>query len=92
MNRNRWLALTGIALLLAAAVTYFVYRTLQSRMQPAAHTISIVVADKKLTLGTRLNDSDVRMAQWPTDIPLDGKFSDAKEVIGRGAITTILPY
>jgi pilus assembly protein CpaB len=91
MNRNRWLALTGIALILAAAVTYFVYRMLQSRMQPAVHTISIVVADKKLTLGTRLNDSNLRMAQWPTDIPLDGKFSDVKEVIGRGAITTIMP-
>jgi pilus assembly protein CpaB len=91
MNRNRWLILGALALTMSVFVTLSVYRVLQNRLRPPEQTIQIVVAAQKLPLGTRLTESSVRLASWPKSMPLEGSFSDASQVIGRGVIVTMSP-
>jgi pilus assembly protein CpaB len=91
MNRNRILVISAVALLLAVLVTFFVYRTIQTRIQPPEQTVQIVVAAEKLALGNRLTETNVRLAKWPKSIPLDGTFNDIKAVLERGVIIGMSP-
>jgi len=79
------------ALVLSFLLTYFVYRTILGRTQPPAEEVQIVVAAKKLSLGMRLTEEDLRVAAWPKSVPLEGGYSDVKQVVGRGVVTTIFP-
>lgn len=91
MNRNRMLVLGFFALMLSILVTYFVYRAVQSRLQPPEPMAQLVVATQKLSLGMRLTEESVRLASWPKGMTFEGSFTDPKEVIGRGVIVSILP-
>jgi pilus assembly protein CpaB len=62
-----------------------------SRLRPPEENRQIVVATEKLTLGTKISKSNVRIANWPKSIPLEGGFTEVSQVIDRGAITTIFP-
>jgi len=79
------------ALLLSTFVTFLVYRTVQTRLKPPQEFVKIVVAAEKLALGTRITESNVKLADWPTSVPLEGKYSDPNLVVGRGVIMTIFP-
>ncbi|MGA2264133.1 MAG: Flp pilus assembly protein CpaB [Acidobacteriota bacterium] len=90
MNRNRMLILGVFALMLSALVTYFVYQSVQRRLQPPEPTTQIVVASQRLALGMRLTEGNVRLASWPKSMTLEGTFTDPKDVVGRGVIVGIL--
>jgi len=91
MNRNRMLILGIVALILSTLVTFYIYRLVQRRLQPSEPTMQIVVAVKKLPLGTRIDESNLQLASWPKSIPLEGSYNDPKLVVGRGVIMTIFP-
>jgi pilus assembly protein CpaB len=53
--------------------------------------VQIVVATQKLSLGTRLTTEHLRSVTWPKSATIEGGFSDAKELVGRGVIFPIAP-
>jgi pilus assembly protein CpaB len=80
------------ALALSGFVTYYAYRMLSNRLSPSAdETVQIVVAAEKLTLGNRLTDQQLRVANWPKANLPEGHFSDPKDVVGRGVIVPMSP-
>jgi len=87
MNRTRMLVFAFFALALSGLVTYYAYRMLSNRLSPPTEeTVPIVVATEKLTLGNRLTDAQLRVANWPKANLPDGHFSDSKDIVGRGVI------
>jgi pilus assembly protein CpaB len=87
MNRTRMVVFAFFALALSGAVTYYAYRMLSNRLSPPTEeTVQIVVAAEKLSLGTRLTEQHLRIANWPKANLPEGRFSDPKEIVGRGVI------
>ena len=92
MNRSlRTFIVVGIAVALAAASTYFVYRAIESR--PArevevAHAYAVVAA-RPLTLGSRIAPGDVKLVAWPAANPVMGGFTTVEEVLDRGVIAPL---
>lgn len=91
MNRNRWLIVIAVALMLSAGLTYLIFRVVQKRLRPPEETKRIVVAAQKLSLGKSITEEDVKMADWPKSIPLEGSFNSLETVLERGVISTIYP-
>jgi len=82
--------LAVIALVLSVGVTFLSYRLLQSRVQPRqATTTNIVVATKKLELGSPITKDDVKLVEWPKNIPIEGTFNDTNAVMGRAVIVPV---
>jgi pilus assembly protein CpaB len=80
------------ALALSAAVAYYAYRMLSTRLSPPTQeTAQVVVAAEKLSLGTRLTEQQLRVTNWPIANLPEGRFSDPKEIIGRGVIVPMSP-
>jgi pilus assembly protein CpaB len=87
MNRTRMVVFALFALALSGLVTYYAYRMLSNRLSPPTEeTVQIVVAAEKLNLGTRLTAQQLRIANWPKANLPEGRFSDPKEIEGRGVI------
>jgi pilus assembly protein CpaB len=87
MNRTRMVVFAFFALALSGAVTYYAYRMLSNRLSPPTEeTVQIVVAAEKLSLGNRLTQQQLRIANWPKANLPEGRFSDPNEIIGRGVI------
>ncbi|MEK6321630.1 MAG: Flp pilus assembly protein CpaB [Acidobacteriota bacterium] len=92
MNRSRMLIFAFFALALSGLVAYFAYRVLSNRLSPPVEdTVQIVVAVEKLTLGNRLTEQQLRVANWPKANLPEGHFSDPKDIIGRGVIVPMSP-
>ena len=92
MNRIRMLVLGGVALGLSLVVTLIVYRTLQRRLNPQSGEMTqIVVASRKLNLGSTITESDVQSVPWSRAVPLEGSVTNPREVIGRGVVVPMLP-
>lgn len=92
MNRStRTLLVVTIAVLLATASTYLVYRAIQNRPVREVEVAQAfaVVASRPLTLGTRLTTGDVKRVAWPAANPVPGGFSTVEEVLERGVVTPI---
>jgi pilus assembly protein CpaB len=81
--KKRMLILGFLALILSVGITYLAYRLLQTRLQPPEVTTKIVVAAKKLGLGTRITKEDVQLANWPKSSPLEGSITDINNVVDR---------
>jgi pilus assembly protein CpaB len=80
------------ALALSGLVAYYAYRMLSSRLAPPTEeTVQIVVAAEKLSLGNRLTEQQLRVANWPKANLPEGRFSDPKEIVGRGVIVQMSP-
>lgn len=81
------LALTFIlALVLALAASYFVYRKLASAAPAEAQGQQVVIAAADLTIGTPLTANDLTVTRWPSgDIPV-GTAMDKDALIGRPLI------
>lgn len=90
MNR-RMLLLAFFSLVLSALVTFVAYRVLQKQMTPRVDRTQIVVAAKKLPLGARITENDLHTVPWPRELPLEGSFTDPKEVVGRGVVIPVAP-
>ena len=91
MNRNKWLVVLAVALVLSTGLTYTIFRIVKQRLQPPKETNRIVVAAQKLSLGKRITEEDIKLADWPKSIPLEGSFQDLETVIDRGVVSTIYP-
>lgn len=91
MNRSRMFLLAGLAFLIAIGVTAFTYRQLSNRFKPVDDTVQIVVAALPVQVGAKLTEADVRQANWPKAVPIEGSFSLVSEVIGRGVLVPMVP-
>jgi pilus assembly protein CpaB len=91
MNRSRMFILAGVAFAVALAVTLFTYRALRDRLQPSmTNTTQIVVAAQGVSIGSRLQEADLRLAPWPRAVPLEGSFQRISDVVGRGAVVPMV--
>jgi len=90
MNRSRMFLLAAVAFLVAIGVAAFTYQALSNRMKPADDTIKIVVAALPVSVGARLTEADVRLAEWPKSTVPEGSFTSLPEVIGRGVLVNIV--
>jgi pilus assembly protein CpaB len=88
MNRNRLVLIGVVALGLAFFVSFSIYRILRVAMgsQRVNPMTTVVVAATDLTVGTKLEEKDLRLAQFPEgDLP-PGVFHSSAEVVGRGVL------
>jgi pilus assembly protein CpaB len=90
MNTNRLLIGLVIALVIAFLLSSFVYKQFQkaSVVTPTS-TQSLVVAAVPLPLGTRLEASNLRVIQWPSNQQVAGMHSRVEEVASRAIITPL---
>jgi pilus assembly protein CpaB len=49
----------------------------------------VVVAAEPIPIGTRLTAEQLRVARWPARNPVPGAFSDPKQIVDRGVISTM---
>ena len=92
MNRSRMMIFAFFALALSGLVAYYAYRVLSNRLGPPVdETVQIVVAAEKLSLGNRLTEQQLRVANWPKANLPEGHFADPKDIIGRGVIVAMSP-
>ena len=90
MNRNRMVIGLGIAMAIALLLSMYVYRTFQrvTNVKPVEMK-HIVVADRPLQLGMRLDANNLRLIPWPANEPISGTFSDIESCAGRALITPV---
>jgi pilus assembly protein CpaB len=90
MNTNRLLIGLVIALIIAFLLSSFVYKQFQkaSLVKPTSSQ-SLVVAAIPLKLGTRLDASNLRVIQWPSNQQVAGMYSRVEDVVNRAIITPL---
>jgi pilus assembly protein CpaB len=92
MNRSlRTFLVVAIAVGLAGAATYLVYKTIQSRpvqQVEVAHAYAVVAAHP-LSLGTKVAATDVKVVPWPAANPVPGGFATIEEVLDRGIVAPV---
>src|SRR5215470_8655888 len=91
MNTNRLLIGLVIALVVAFLLSSFVYKQFQkaSSSKNSVETQPLVVASVPLPLGTRLDSTNVKIIQWPTNQPMVGMFPRAEDCLNRAVITPV---
>lgn len=77
-----------VAVPLASVLTYVVYRRL-ARTGGQPKLTQIVAAAGDLPAGVILTAKDVKLVNWPIDVPLAGSFSKTEEVAGRPLISSL---
>ena len=90
MNK-RFVGVLTFAFLVAAGASLVLYRVLISRPASAKQgpaMVHVVLANKNLEVGTVLKEEDVRLAEWPGQLPA-GAATEPKLVLGRGVTTAI---
>src|SRR5215831_11209155 len=90
MNRNRLIDGLAIAVVIALLFSTYVYRTFQriTNVKPP-ETKHIVVADRPMQLGDRLDPAALRVIPWPGDDSIPGTFSRIQDCEGRALITPV---
>jgi pilus assembly protein CpaB len=94
MNRQtRALVVIGIAIVLASAASYGVYRAIQQMpvREVTVATTHAVVARDPLGVGTVIAAAQVQLVPWPEASPVQGGFANIDEVVGRGLISAVVP-
>jgi pilus assembly protein CpaB len=90
MNRNRLVLIGVVALAVAIFVVYFMYQTLvqtqAKQVKPAVQMDQVVAAADDLTVGTRLEEKDLKLVQMPPDSLPQGVFHSIPEVARRGVL------
>ena len=88
MDRNRMITGLAIAVAIAFFFSLYMYRTIQrlSNVKPMA-TKQIVVADRPIQLGTRLDSTNLRLISWPGDGAIAGSFTRIEDCAGRALLT-----
>ena len=91
MNRNRLILVGALAVVLAGAVSFAVYRLLRSVVggYRGASAASVVVAAKDLVVGAKIEAQDVRLAQLPASELPSNVFHNTSDVVGRGVLVPI---
>jgi pilus assembly protein CpaB len=90
MNTNRLLVGLVIALVVAFLLSSFVYKQFQkaSIVKPS-DTQPLVVASVALPLGTRLDATNLKVIQWPSNQQVTGMFTRIEDVTNRAVITPL---
>jgi pilus assembly protein CpaB len=89
MNRqNRTLIVLVVAIALASAATYFVYRAITRIPVRQVEVASsyVAVAAENLPMGTRLTKEQIKLVGWPSSSPVQGSFATPDALVGRGLI------
>jgi pilus assembly protein CpaB len=91
MNQNRLIIGLAVAVLAGLLLSGFVYRVLKqaSAVRPAPVTAHIVVAAMPLSLGTRLEEKNLRLIPWPGNEPVAGMFTRIEDCANRALITNL---
>lgn len=90
-RRNRTGIVLLVAVLLAGAASYAVYRTITKMpvREVEVATMHVAVAAENLSMGTRITKDHVRIVGWPASNPVQGSFTSVDAVVGRGLIQPI---
>jgi pilus assembly protein CpaB len=89
MDRTtRTIIVVGIAVLVAAAASFGVYRAIQQMPVREVEVRSLyqVVAAHDMPMGTLLTQNDVKLVPWPASSPVQGGFTTLDPVMNRGLI------
>jgi pilus assembly protein CpaB len=86
-----------VAIVIGALSAAWVYRSLRAkeraielaRKQAVGATVDLVVASETLSIGTRIEPRQVRIARWPIDVEPEGATRKPEEVVGQIAKATI---
>jgi len=84
----------ALAVLVAALAAYALYTYLrgqETKLTEAVATQRIVVAAVEIPMGTTINMTQVKTADWPKANMPQGAFPASDQVIGRTSIQTFLP-
>src|SRR5436189_2416128 len=90
-RRNRTLIVLVVAIVLASAATFFVYRAI-SRIpvrQVEVASSYVAVAAENLAMGTRLSKEQIKIVGWPSSSPVQGSFASPDALVGRGLIQPV---
>jgi pilus assembly protein CpaB len=90
-RRDRTLIVLLVAVALASAATFFVYRAI-TRIpvrQVEVASLYVAVAAENLPMGTRLKKEQIKLAGWPASSPVQGSFATADSLVGRGLIQSV---
>jgi pilus assembly protein CpaB len=79
---------------LSAALAYRYFRQLRLELEAARGSanrpvVEVVVANQPLTIGSRIEENQVRVVSWPIEAQPEGAFRDTKAVAGSVAVTSI---
>ena len=90
MNQNRMILGLAVAVVVAFVLSTFVYREFQkaSSVKPVV-TQHIVVAAKPLTLGTRVDASNLRLIPWPAGEAVAGMFTRIEDCADRALMSDV---
>lgn len=77
-----------VAILIGAVATFSIYAYLEKKkkeMKPVSsvQTTSVIAALLPLSIGTEIQERDLRIIEWPADLVPPGTFTDVTKVIGR---------
>jgi pilus assembly protein CpaB len=89
MNRTRFLMIGAVALAVGFLTSISVYKSLQAKSGSAEPGVQVMVAANDLQVGSRVEQSDVKIINIPaTDLP-PGAPRKKADVIGHGVIMPI---
>jgi pilus assembly protein CpaB len=88
MNRTRLMFIGLIALALGGLLSSVVYKRLQVGA-PRKPGVDIVVAANDLQVGTKLEDRDLKLVNFPGDSLPDGVIHQKARAVGRGVLQPI---
>ncbi len=78
-----FVALAGLAAMLASVVVYSALKKREAEVQKAmSKTVYIVVAAQDLPLGTKIDPGQLKLARWSADALPDGAFTNPGQVTG----------
>jgi pilus assembly protein CpaB len=90
MNRARLLMIGALALALGAFVSFFIYRTLQSKTGGGNEpSVEVMVAAREIQVGSKLEDADLRLAKFSLASVPPGAYLSKTKLLGRGVIQPI---
>jgi pilus assembly protein CpaB len=83
-----------LAVLIAAAAAFALYNYLRGQEQKLSEAVAtdrVVVAAVEIPIGTTINMTQVKTADWPKANMPQGTFPATDQVIGRTSIQTLMP-
>jgi pilus assembly protein CpaB len=91
MKQQRTLIVLAVAVFAAGIAAYGVYSAVQSMpvREVEVGSVPVVVAAEPIPIGTRLSVDQLRVAAWPARNPVPGAFTDPKQLLDRGVISTL---
>jgi len=86
MNPRRIALALIAALLLSAAVTFFLARKINNRTRVHLQTETWVAVSRPVLAGEILKPDNLKLLDWPRSLPITGGFNKVSDVVGRAVI------